>query len=501
MTFRITALALAASLGAAAASASAQHAAPAQPAWEAHGPLKVGAGGHHIAHADGVPFLWIGDTAWGLFQQLKREEVDAYLDDRQKRGFNVVQAVIHWYPHGGGLPSGPENAADVYGHRPFAGGDSDPDTARPLTVPGGSPTDPNDYWDNADYVVQAVRKRGMYLALLPTWGRATVTGQFGDSHIVFDAAKARAFGAFLGQRYRAEPHIVWALGGDAKAQLDGYDKNQVAEAWDSRATFRAMAEGIGEGVTGRKLLWNKADPGWDRLFMTYHPDGDAPDNSSKWFHQDAWLDANGVEVWREIDLVHATMLGDYQLKNPVKPSLFLEGSYEFGSYRNGCGSVTPVMVRRQVYYTFFAGGAGHTYGAGPIWAMRGTGGDYNCDYSWQQALAFPGASQFAGAAQAFLRKYGWSQWLPDGRFINGVGERTSIKAAVRDAGGKRAFVYFSDASATRIRNQLGSAAAARWFDPRNGAESDAGSFAPGEERAMLPPDRWEDAILILDGTR
>lgn len=92
------------------------------------------------------------------------------------------------------------------------------------------------------------------------------------------------------------------------------------------------------------------------------------------------------------------MLSEYQLNNTIKPSLFLEGSYEFGSYGHECGWVIPVKARRQIYHTFFAGGAGHTYGAGQIWAMRGTAGDYNCGYTWKQALEFPGGAQFAGVA-------------------------------------------------------------------------------------------------------
>ena len=466
--------------------------------WQAHGKLRASANGHFIEHADGAPFLWMGDTAWGLFQQLTREEVDHYLDDRLKRGFNVIQAVAYWYPHGGGIASGPENAPNVYGHRPFSGGDRSPNTAEPLVVAGGSADSPNDYWDHADYVIDAVRKRNMYLALLPCWGRAFITPQFGGAHEEFTEAEARTYGAFLGKRYRSEPNILWVLGGDAKAQIKGFDKNQVHMDYDRRSVFRAMAEGIGFGVTGKQLAWNTASPDWGQIFMTYHPDGDAPDNSSKWFHQDAWLTANGVEVWREVDDVYPAMLGDYQLNAPAKPSLFLEGSDEYGSYRHECGWVTPVKYRRQVYQTFFAGGAGHTYGAGPIWAMRGNGGDYNCGYTWKQALAFPGADQFAGVAKAFLQRHQWHQWIPDGRVIEGgVGEGDHLKTAVTIASGQMALVYFANNSPTRIRNTLAMAAAASWFDPRDGQEVSAGKFEPGEVRSMIPPDRWEDAVLVL----
>ena len=211
-----------------------------------------------------------------------------------------------------------------------------------------------------------------------------------------------------------------------------------------------------------------------------------------------WLDANGVEVWSEVDQVYPTMLRDYLLEKPAKPSLFLEGSYEFGSYRHECGWVTPIKYRRQVYHTFFAGGAGHTYGAGPIWAMRGTAGDYNCGYTWKQALDFPGAAQFADVARRFLLSHQWSQWVPDGRMIDsGPTQGENLKAAVTHSSGREAAVYFSNNSVARIKNTLNKAADAQWFDPRNGELETAGRFEPNEIRAMVPPDRWEDAILVL----
>ena len=58
----------------------------AQAPWEAHGKLEVSSNGHYIQHKDGTPFLWIGDTGWGMIQQLTREEVDEYLDSRKALG-------------------------------------------------------------------------------------------------------------------------------------------------------------------------------------------------------------------------------------------------------------------------------------------------------------------------------------------------------------------------------------------------------------------------------
>ena len=474
----------------------------ADPAWEQHGKLEVSADGHRLQHADGTPFLWIGDTAWGMFQQLKREEVDLYLDNRQALGFTVIQSVAHWSPHGGGLPRSPDNAPNAYGHRPFAGSEKSPDTGSPLVVVGGGPESPNDYWDHVDYVIEAVRKRGMVLALLPCW-----SAQFNRGTKVYTEDQSRIYGAFLGERLKDEPNLIWVLGGDTKAvlpddnvtqaQLDALDYNSGLVKFDHRHLYRALAEGIVHGVTGASPAWNEVHPAWDQVLLTYHPDGDAHANSSNWFHQDVWLDANGVEVWKEMQELYGVMLADYQRSDPVKPSLFLEGSYEYGTYRHWCGWVTPVMVRRQFYHTFFAGGAGHTYGAGPIWAMRSNGGDYNCGYTWEQALDFPGAIQVAIIGQAFLREHAWSTWIPNPGAIGEPGEAESLKVAVTTADGDMALVYFSNRSSTRVHNVLGQRAAAHWFYPREARVVKLDPFAAGESRDMEPPAKWEDAILVL----
>lgn len=467
-----------------------------QTPWE-KGALEVSSNGHYIQHTNGSPFLWIADTGWGMVQQLTREEIDLYLDNRQKLGFTVIQTVAFWYPHGGGMEMGPHNAANTYGFRPFSGSEDMPNTSEPLVVSGGGPSAPNDYWDHMDYVVQAVKKRGLYLALLPCWGRAYITPQMGGAQQEFTEEEARTYGGFLGKRYKDEPNIIWVLGGDAKAQIDGYDKNANLQQWDRRNVFRAMAEGIAQGVTGHRPKWNEKHSAWNKVFITFHPDGDAPDNSSKWFHSDEWLTANGVEVWRELDQVYPTMLGDYQLNKPVKPSLFLEGSYEYGSYRHVCGWVTPVKIRRQFYQTFFAGGAGHTYGAGPIWSMRGNEGDYNCGYTWQQALDFPGAVQITNVAKRFLMDHKWHQWIPNGNSILGIGEGENLKTAVTTESNDMVIVYFSNNSNCEVTNILKKDAEAYWFYPRDGQKENIANFKVNESRNMIPPNGWEDAILVL----
>lgn len=53
-------------------------------------PLKVSANHRHLEDSTGKPFLLVGDTAWSLIAQLKREEVNACLDDRRRGGFSAI---------------------------------------------------------------------------------------------------------------------------------------------------------------------------------------------------------------------------------------------------------------------------------------------------------------------------------------------------------------------------------------------------------------------------
>jgi hypothetical protein len=58
------------------------------------GRLKVSANGHFLKYENGKPFFWLGDTGWELFSRLNKEEIEKYLENRRKKGFNVIQSII-----------------------------------------------------------------------------------------------------------------------------------------------------------------------------------------------------------------------------------------------------------------------------------------------------------------------------------------------------------------------------------------------------------------------
>ncbi|HRR25299.1 MAG TPA: DUF4038 domain-containing protein, partial [Acidobacteriota bacterium] len=160
--------------------------------------LRVSENGRYLETARGEPFLYLGDTAWELFHRLKREEADMYLQNRAQKGFTVIQAVI--LGQLGGL-----DEPNPYGQLPLIDRD---------------PTRPNEaYFEHVDWIVKRAAELGLYVGMLPTWG--SYWKQVGDNtEPIFNEENARAYGEFLGRRYRDAP-LIWILGGDENIESPG----------------------------------------------------------------------------------------------------------------------------------------------------------------------------------------------------------------------------------------------------------------------------------------
>src|SRR6478752_3886677 len=89
--------------------------------------LAVSANHRFFVNEKGEPFFWLGDTGWLLFSKLTREEAEKYLEDRRKKGFNVIQVmVLHSVA-----------AVNVYGDSAL----KNRNVALPVVTPGNLPSD------------------------------------------------------------------------------------------------------------------------------------------------------------------------------------------------------------------------------------------------------------------------------------------------------------------------------------------------------------------------
>lgn len=58
-----------------------------------HGPVISTRGNYHLQHQDGMPFFWLGCTAWNGGLKSTPEEWEHYLEQRAQFGYNVIQLV------------------------------------------------------------------------------------------------------------------------------------------------------------------------------------------------------------------------------------------------------------------------------------------------------------------------------------------------------------------------------------------------------------------------
>jgi len=440
------------------------------PSWDlGHGELMVSRDRRFLLHADGTPFLYLGDTAWELFHRLKREEAARYLENRRQKGFTVVQAVALAELDGLRVPN-------AYGHRPLV--ENDP--ARPDVTPGPA----NDYWDHVDFVIATAAEKGISIGFLPTWGDKVGPATSGKGPAVFDEASARAYGRFLGERYRSASNILWILGGD---------RPPLTPEGDYRSIWRAMAAGIKEGDEGRHLI-------------TYHPGGET--SSSGFLHDETWLAFNMIQSGHGAKDApnHDRIAADFNL-SPPKPVLDGEPRYEDHpvNWDPKNGWFDDVDVRQAAYWALFAGAFGHTYGCHDIWQMYAPGRApvSSARTPWRDALDLPGAWDMLHVRRLLLSRP-FLRRVPDPAFVTGgQGLGADHVQAARDPSGSYAFVYVPTGKPVTVdlRRIAGPTARAWWFDPRTGAASAIGDFRTGKHREFTPPGqpaRGNDWVLVVD---
>jgi hypothetical protein len=420
--------------------------------------LRVADGGRFLQYAGGKPFFYLGDTAWALFHRATREEADLYLADRAKKGFTVIQAVA--LAEFGGL-----TVPNAYGDVPLVDGD--------LTKPNEG------YFKHVDYVVASAERKGLFVAMLPTWGDKW-NKKWGTGPEIFTPENAEPYGEFLGKRYR-ERAIIWVLGGDRSPENDRH-----------LAIIRALARGLKKGDGGAHL-------------MTFHPVG--ADASSKYFHGDAWLDFNMFQSGH-----HASNIPNYEMTardyalSPIKPTLDGEPRYEDHpiDWDPKKGWFDAYDARQAAYWSMLAGACGHTYGDHNIWQMWQPGREpiSAARTPWRTALAHPGATHM-GYLRRLFESRPYRKLVPETSLIvgsPGVDADRAIAARARD--GSFAFVYLPTGRPVDVRLAsvgTGSVRAA-WFDPREGTARQIGTIPNGESKRFEPPTsgRGNDWVLILD---
>ena len=206
-----------------------------------------------------------------------------------------------------------------------------------------------------------------------------------------------------------------------------------------------------------------------------------------------------IQTWAEWTRVYPAVAADGML-SPRKPVVLAEGAYENGT-EYPTGPITPLIVRRQAWWTIMAGGAGHTYGQNQMWRM---------DPGWESTLDTPGALQVT-LLKKLLVSQNWPELVPDQAvFASGVSSEKTLNTAMRSAKGNRVLVYLASQCHVFIHmNKIATKnAKATWINPTNGETKPAGTFLTGNLNGkpfgddpiehFSTPGYWEDALLLLE---
>jgi len=433
-----------------------------RPATAAQCELGVSANKHFLVRRDtGEPFCWTGDTGWSIFGRYTTSEATQYLDHRAQHKFNVIQTF-------------------------FSAGWMTTDRAGNKIFLNGSALQPNPaYLAHVDEIIDMAETRGLFVCL----GIGEVIRNDSPWYIT-STADGYAYGRILGNHFRTRTKVIWSMGQDFDALSDGLDY---------RPVIRAVAEGVADGVNGVNSHDGAAD--YSTTLMTYH----ASTRSSRWFHNDAWLDFNMIQTWKHVKNIYSNLNGDYNL-TPPKPTVHAEGAYEGATDIDG-NPITPHRARYQAYWAVFAGAEGHTYGHTSIWPHRS---------SWSSALNAAGGLSIKHL-RALLQSRSILNRQPDQSVITSTLGSTSdgsFRAACRASDNSYVFVYTTKGYSFTVdmTKVSGSAANAWWYNPRNGKCYDAngsettspfGQYATSGARTFDPPGGTGDDmdwVLVLDDT-
>ena len=334
--------------------------------------LKISENNRFLVNNDGMPFFWLGDTAWQLFSILNKDESELYLQNRHAKGFNIVQCVLP------GLIS--LNEPNQFGEQIFESLD---------------PSKPNEkYFKHIDWVLDKANELEINLAILPLWGRQIEEDHpISKNKKIFDKQSAYNYGMFLGKRYKNKTNIVWVLGGDATPK--GYE-----QVWGS------LAKGIKAGGSNH--------------LMTYHIYGEH--SSSEFWHNSNWLDFNMIQSGHISAFYDNYRLieNDYKL-NPPKPVLDGEPIYEdiHIGFAKQNGRANAHHVRVQAYWSVFSGAFGFTYGHNSIWQMYGDDDEpmFGAGKTWKEAMDATGSFQMQYLKNLMISRPFLSR-IPDQSILN-----------------------------------------------------------------------------------
>lgn len=426
--------------------------------------VKISTDQRTFTYQDGSPFFWLGDTAWEISWKSTKEQALAYLDDRQKKGFTVLQIVVksHQFFNRDGVVN---------------------QNGQPYLIDGSLDQLNPRYFDYLDLMVEEANKRGMIVALVPMWA-AMMELHHNPKYLerTFSSAQSIQVAQYIGARYAGDD-VFWIVAGD-----NDYSSKASKEHWTAFAQALDQASG-----------------GWH--LMTTHPRGFA----ASFDYYDA------TATWLDFHMYQSSHLagGDYtwqaarkgrQLR-PVKPVLNGEPNYEDiyhnlwepgDTVRVNSFRIQPVHVRQAAWESLFSGAnAGITYGGNGVWQWHtpqhpGTHAPRKfVDDAWKM----PG-SEHMRQVKSIAYDLEWYSWEPIPNWVVAKDSPEVIPAVV----GNKGFIAYVPVQTKNLEVDLKAISGTlyfQWINPTTGQRSKLSRIARNKKPTYVfsSPELKEDWLL------
>ncbi len=407
-----------------------------------------------------APFLLVGDAPHSLLVNLSQSDAAYYLADRGANGFNSLWVELLCVPYTGGRTNG----SLLNGTLPFT-----------KTLPNGEfdLSTPNEaYFSYVDTVIKMAGTNGLQILLDPL-----DTGGLIQTALDNGSNKCRAYGQYLGNRYKNFPNLIWLSGNDFQ--------NWSTPADDT--VILAIAQGIKDNDTNHLQTVEL-----DYLVSTSLNDSN-------------WKPMVGLNLAYTYYPTYDEILHGYQ-QTPVMPVFLGEEHYEFETVGESVAEYgTSQVLRYQEYWTMLSGGVGQIYGNGYTWPFLS---------GWKSYLDSQGVAQLK-LATALFSSHAWYNLVPDVSHVfltagygtyssSGLTTSSDYATAAKTADGTLAMAYLPTIRTVTVNlAAMSGAVTAQWFDPENGsystisgspfANTGTHTFTPTANNSGGDPD-W---ILVL----
>jgi len=410
-----------------------------------HGFLRVSHDHRYLCHADGTPFLWMGDTAWAAPMHATESEWETYLQDRTAKHFTVVQvAVAPWWA----------GAKDAQGQPAFLG----------EHLERWNPA----FWKTYERKITAANEHGIFVLIVGIMEPTTRYPEAPEAARFARQVAARFYGHF----------VAFSPSFDSGYRELG---DAVGKALREATTVHLITQHPGT-PSGRPVN-TIAETYFDRPYLDFAGD------------QTGHNGGNLERCSRQAILWNLHLFE----RRPPKPVINLEAMYDTDSVdTRRPGAWRGEDARRLGYQSWLSGAMGYTYGTDLYeWVSDPGKSGY-----WRTVMALPSSTRMK-YLHDLLAGLPWWQLRPDhARVLDPPQAFVKRPVLARTDDFSAALAYLPTADPIKLDlSGFPGKVGARWYDPRTGKYVGSGEERSASSRELFTPPSSGDWVLVLNSIK